>query len=159
MKNGISHISTFIMGSRLLFCDFFRITKLGTDIRADFGDGAITISGPPTIEETTLPCEYENRFCEFFEELKDKVIVNIADVPHRGDLANIRLALQTMNINFQRTLEEFSVNDLEKIIVKISLETEVCAYASLSSLIDHVVNPPFNSTPDEVINFLRKEIK
>ena len=156
MKNGINCITTFVIGARLLSCEFLKITNPGTNIRADLGDGAITISGPPMTEDTTLPLEYKDELFGFLEELKERTTINIVSAPHRGDLLNVRMALYDMNIDFQQTLEEFSANDLEKIMIKISFEQELCAYVPLSAV---TICLSFISTPDELMNFLREEIK
>ena len=154
MKNKINQVSAFVIGSRLLSCEFFKVVKSNTYIRGIFGNENIT----ENITIATLPYEYEDEFLNFFEELKHEITTSIANAPHRGDLDNVRTALQAMNINFKRTLERISANNSGKIIVKISLENELCAYISLSAAIDYG-NSNFTSTPDELMNFLREEIK
>lgn len=157
MKNVTSNLHVFVIGTKLLTCNFFKITRLGTTIRLD-GPGNITISEPPMTEDVALSFEYEDRFLEFFNELKNRIIINIMNDPSRSYSINAWLALKDMNINLKRKLEEFSVNDLERTMVEIFFENKFLAYVPLSSIMDHV-NSNFISTPDELMNFLREEIK
>lgn len=155
MENGTTRVSAFIIGTKLLTCNFFKITRLGTTIRLD-GPGNITISEPPMTEDVALSFEYEDEFLEFFNELKNRITINIMNDPSRSYSINAWLALKDMNISLKRKLEEFSVNDLEKIMVEIFFESKLLAYVPLSSIIDHV-NSNFISTPDELMDFLQSE--
>ena len=114
------------------------------------------ISEPPTIEYVELPFGYEDRFLEFFNELKNRITINLVNDPGRNNLLNAWLALKNMNIKLRRKIEEFTFNDLEETIIEIFFEGELLAYAPLSSIMDHV-NPCFTSTPDELMNFLQTE--
>ena len=157
MKNVISNLHVFVIGTKLLTCNFFKISGPGTTIRLD-GSGNEAILEPPMTKYVGLPFEYEDRFLEFFNELKNRIIINIMNDPSRSYSINAWLALKDMNISLKRKLEEFSVNDLEKIMVEIFFENKFLAYVPLSSIMDHV-NSNFISTPDELMNFLREEIK
>lgn len=157
MKNGTTNFSVFVIGTKLLTCNFFKISGPGTTIRLD-GSGNEAILEPPMAKYVGLPFEYEDRFLEFFNELKNRTIINIMNDPSRSYSINAWLALKDMNINLKRKLEEFSVNDLERTMVEIFFENKFLAYVPLSSIMDHV-NSNFISTPDELMNFLREEIK
>ena len=83
MKNVISNLHVFVIGTKLLTCNFFKISGPGTTIRLD-GSGNEAILEPPMTKYVRLPFEYEDRFLEFFNELKNRIIINIMNDPSRS---------------------------------------------------------------------------
>ena len=84
--------------------------------------------------------------------------MNLMNDPSKSCFLNAWLALKDMNIKLRRKVEEFTFNDLERIIVEIFFEGELLAYTPLSSVINYT-DSSFTSTTDELMNFLREEIR
>lgn len=155
MENRITSVSTRILGFKVLDCHFFKITDPGITLRLN-EPGNMMVSELPTIEYVKLPFGYEDRFWEFFDELKNKIMINIMNDPYKSCSLNAWLALKDMNIKPRRRVENFTFDDLGEIIIEIFFESKPLAYALLSSVINYT-GSNFTSTPDELMDFLQAE--